>query len=108
MGIINGLNEGKPIETVVADAFPVPPPPEAPAAGGAGQPDAASSGVPGEVPPGGGAPQGMNASGLMQGVAPGQAGQAAGGRPDLQMLMSQIGANGQAQMTAGVSRRQAI
>lgn len=103
--IILGRQKGKPIEAVVAEAFE---PPEVTPPGVEQPVDVAGMGQPGQAPPGGGAPAGMMESGLMQGVAPGQAGMAPGGRPDLSMLMSRIGANGQAEMSAGVSRRQAI
>ena len=101
--IIQGRQKGDPLEDVIAEAFaPVTPPPgvEQPAA--SASPD---SGVPGSAPPGEGAPPGLQESGLLPGVAAGQAGMAPGGRPDLQTLMAQVGANGQPQMTAGISRR---
>lgn len=101
--IIQGRMKGEPIEDVIAEAFaPEPPPP------GVESPDAAASpdmGAPGQAPPGGGAPPGLQESGLLPGVAAGQAGMAPGGRPDIQTLMAQIGANGQPQLMAGVSRR---
>ena len=109
--IIQGLNQGRQIEDVVAEAFEPAEPagtPETPAAEGAEQPDAAGMGLPGQVPPGGGAPAGMDESGRLQGVAAGQAGMAPGGRPDLQQLFAAVGANGQPNMTAGVSRRRPI
>jgi hypothetical protein len=108
VSIINGLNEGKPIEEVAQEAFEPPEPSETAAAEGVESPDAAGMGLPGEAPPGGGAPAGMDESGRLQGVAPGQAGMAPGGRPDLQQLFAAVGANGQAQMTAGVTRRTPI
>lgn len=113
VSIIQGLNEGKQIEEVVAEAFAPPEPPEGTLPPGVESPDAAGMGLPGEAPPGGsaanmGAPPGMNESGLLQGVAPGQAGMAPGGRPDLQMLFAAMGSNGQPQLSAGVSRRTPI
>lgn len=101
--IIQGRQKGENLEDVVAEAFaPAAPPP------GVEQPDASASpdmGAPGMAPPGEGAPPGLQETGLLPGVAAGQAGMAPGGRPDLQTLMAQVGANGQAQLTAGVSRR---
>jgi hypothetical protein len=44
----------------------------------------------------------------MRGVAPGQAGMPAGGRPDLQMLMASLGAGGEPNLSAGISRRMPI
>ena len=61
--------------------------------------------APGEAPPGGADLEGLNSAGLMRGVASGQAGMAPGGRPDLQMLMANLGADGNPNLTAGVSRR---
>lgn len=109
--IILGRQKGRPIEDVVSEAFapqemPVPPGVEqsgAEAAGMVGSPEGA--------PPGGsGEPdlEGLGASGLLRGVAPGQAGMGAGGRPDLQMLMASLGAGGQPQLSAGISRRMPI
>jgi hypothetical protein len=101
--IIQGRQKGDALEDVIAEAFaPATPPP------GVESPDASASpdlGVPGMAPPGEGAPPGLQESGLLPGVAAGQAGMAPGGRPDLQTLMAQIGANGQPQLTAGVTRR---
>ena len=105
--IILGRQKGEPIEKIVSEAFAPPEPP--PAAGMVEQPDGMAgspSGLPGEIPAGGGgAPPGMQESGLLRGVAPGQAGMAPGGRPDLQMLLARVGGDGQADMSAGVSRR---
>lgn len=105
--IILGRQKGKPIEEVVSEAFmpeemPVPPGVESLGAEAAGM-----VGTPGEAPPGGPGEnlEGLSSSGLLRGVAAGQAGMAAGGRPDLQMLMASLGAGGQPQLSAGVSRR---
>lgn len=105
--IILGRQKGKPIEEVVSEAFmpeemPVPPGVESLGAEAAGM-----VGTPGEAPPGGPGEnlEGISSSGLLRGVAAGQAGMAAGGRPDLQMLMASLGAGGQPQLSAGVSRR---
>ena len=105
--IILGRQKGKPIEEVVSEAFmpeemPVPPGVESP-----GEEAAGMVGAPGEAPPGGPGEnlEGLSSSGLLRGVAAGQAGMPAGGRPDLQMLMASLGAGGQPQLSAGVSRR---
>ena len=112
--IILGRQKGQPIEKVVNEAFAPEPPPEATVPGvdqlGVGQ-EAGIAGPPGEGPLGAGAEQGaegLSSSGLMRGVAPGQAGMPAGGRPDLQMLMASLGAGGEANLSAGVSRRMPI
>lgn len=105
--IIVGRQKGKAIEEVVAEAFapqemPTPPgvePTGAEAAGMVGSPDMMAP------PGGGGNAEGLSSSGLMRGVAQGQAGMPAGGRPDLQMLMASLGARGEPQLSAGVSRR---
>ena len=66
-------------------------------------------GAPGEAPPGGMGEgeslEGLGSTGLMRGVAAGQAGMAAGGRPDLQMLLAGIGRGGEANLQANISRR---
>lgn len=109
--IILGRQKGQPIEKVVNEAFAPEPPPETTPPGveqlGPESPEAMMQGSAGEVPPGGGA-EGLASSGLMRGVAPGQAGMPAGGRPDLQMLMASLGAGGQPNLTAGISRRMPI
>ena len=112
--IILGRQKGQPIEKVVNEAFAPEPPPEATVPGvdqlGVGQ-EAGIAGPPGESPPGAGAEQGaegLSSSGLMRGVAPGQAGMPAGGRPDLQMLMASLGAGGEPNLSAGISRRMPI
>ena len=73
-----------------------------------GEETAGMVGSPGEAPPGGAGQdlEGISeATGLLRGVAPGQAGMSPGGRPDLQMLMASLGARGEPNLTAGVSRR---
>ena len=107
--IILGRQRGRSIEEVVSEAFMPQEEPELPGVEVPGE-EALSplTGAPGEAPPGnsGADLEGINeATGLLRGVAPGQAGMGAGGRPDLQMLMASLGADGQPNMTAGVSRR---
>lgn len=104
--IIIGRQRGKAIEEVIATAFApqeMPTPPGVEQMGAEGQQSEAGS--PGMAPPGGGGTEGISANGLMRGVAPGQAGMAAGGRPDLQMLLAGLGSNGDANLQASVSRR---
>jgi hypothetical protein len=106
--IINGRQAGQAIEDTISAAFaPEPVSPEVAAAGEAqgapGQvPSGGPSGAPGQLPPG------LEASGRMQGVAPGQEGMAPGGRPALQTLLAGISSSGNAQMSAGLIRRQPI
>lgn len=96
--IIGDRQKGKPIEESIANAFQPkqPPAPEPGAEGGDGGGD-------GNQPP-----YGLGPTGLLKGVAPGQAGMAPGGRPDLQMMLAGLDARGQAQISAGVSRRVAV
>lgn len=104
--IIVGRQKGRAIEEVIAEAFapqevPTPPgvePTGEEAAGMVGSPDSSA-------PPGGAGLEGLGANGLMRGVAQGQAGMAAGGRPDLQMLMAGLGRGGEANLQANISRR---
>ena len=111
--IIIGRQRGKAIEVVIAEAFAPEPPPPAPAV------DMPVEGPDGQVmpgPPGDGQPdaggaanlEGLGADGTLRGVASGQAGMAPGGRPDLQMLLAGIGANGQPNMQASISRRKVV
>jgi hypothetical protein len=104
--IIVGRQRGRSIEEVVQEAFA---PEEMPEPAGVEAPGAEAAGMAGSpegAPPAGeGGGAGLSDSGLMRGVAPGQAGMAAGGRPDLQMLLAGIGSNGQANLQANVSRR---
>lgn len=95
--IIADRQKGKPIEESIANAFqPAEPPAPEPGAEG------------GEGGDGGQPPYGLGPTGLLKGVAPGQAGMAPGGRPDLQMMLAGLDARGQAQISAGVSRRVAF
>lgn len=105
--IILGRQKGRPIEEVVSEAFMPEEMPTPPGVEPTGEEAAGMVGAPGEVPPGGGGEglEGLSSSGLMRGVAQGQAGMPAGGRPDLQMLMASLGAGGQPNLTAGISRR---
>lgn len=106
--VIDDRRKGKPLADSVVEAFtPEPPKEQAPAtqdalaAQGADQEAASTNagGAPGEVP------MGLGPTGLLKGVAPGQAGMAPGGRPDLQMMLAGLDARGQANLSAGVSRR---
>ena len=107
--IINGRQEGREVEQVIAEAFAPQPQPESPQVAAAGE----AQGAPGQAPGGaptqpGQLPPGLEASGRMQGVAPGQEGMAPGGRPSLQTLLAGISSSGNAQMSAGLIRRQPI
>ena len=108
--IIVGRQRGQSIEEVVQEAFA---PEEMPEPAGVEVPGADAAGMVGSpegAPPAGdgGGGAGLSDSGLMRGVAPGQAGMAAGGRPDLSMLLAGIGSNGQPNLQANVSRRMPI
>jgi hypothetical protein len=104
--IILGRQKGEPIEEVVSRAFAPEEPPTPPGVEPTGEEAAGMVGAPGEAPPGGGGnTEGLSSSGLMRGVAPGQAGMAAGGRPDLQMLLAGLTSSGGANLQANVSRR---
>lgn len=95
--IIKGVQAGKPLEKVVADAFaPEPQPEQQP--GGPQDPMAAMMGG------GGGGLDGLQASGLPQGVAPGQATMGPGGRPDLQTLLAGLNSGGSPTLNANVKR----
>jgi hypothetical protein len=98
--VIEGRRRGIPIEETIKEAFA--PPEEENAAenaaeGGVEEPGSAGGGV-----------DGLGPTGLLKGVAPGQAGMAPGGRPDLQMMLAGLNAQGQPNLTAAVSRRSAI
>lgn len=97
--VVQGLQKGRTIEEVVSEAF-APQPPAQP-------PGMAPNGPEG---PGGtpGAQGGLTDSGLMRGVAPGQAGQAPGGRPDLNVMLAGITGSGQPQMSSFTARRRRI
>ena len=105
--IILGRQKGRPIEQVVSEAFMPEEMPTPPGVESLGEEAAGMVGAPGEAPPGGGGEnlEGLSSSGLMRGVAAGQAGMPAGGRPDLQMLMASLGAGGEPNLSAGISRR---
>lgn len=104
--IIEGRQKGKPIESLVTEAFaPQAPPP------GVESPDASATpvpGDPGQAPPGGGGMEGLDAMGRVRGVAPGQAGMAPGGRPDMNVLLAGLTQRGEPSLQAGVSRRMPI
>lgn len=105
--IAKGLQKGRAIEDVAVEVFAPPPAPES--AGPESPLSPGSDGVGGPGGPGaGGVGAGLNASGLMQGVPEGQAGQAPGGRPDLQMLLGGITGNGKPSMGASVLRRRRV
>ena len=96
--IISGREKGKPIESVITDAFaPDEPPPGAGMPGIDSTDPAAQAGPPGV--------RGINTDGTMRGVAPGQQGMGPGGRPDLSMLLAGLSSRGEPQMQANVSRR---
>ncbi len=106
--IILGRQKGRPIEEIVSEAFAPEETPTPPGVEPMGEETAGMVGSPGEAPPGGAGQdlEGISeATGLLRGVAPGQAGMSPGGRPDLQMLMASLGARGEPNLTAGVSRR---
>ena len=103
--IILGRQKGEPIEEVVSQAFAPQEPPTPPGVEPSDVEAAGMVGAPGEAPPGGGGLEGLSSSGLMRGVAAGQAGMAAGGRPDLQMLLAGLNSSGGANLQANVSRR---
>lgn len=108
--IIEGRQKGRAIEEVISEAFAPEPVPAVPGVEAAGAETAPILGSPEGAPPGAAGPEGnleglSDATGLLRGVASGQAGMAPGGRPDLQMLMASLGANGQPNLSAGVSRR---
>lgn len=95
--VIDGRRAGKMIEDTIEEAF-APEEEELPEV-----PDGDEGGGEGGQPP-----YGLGPTGLLKGVAPGQAGQAPGGRPDLQMMLAGLDSRGQAQVSAGVSRRVAF
>jgi len=105
--IIQGRQQGDPIEEVIAAAFaPAPQPAQnSPEAGSA----AGEAAAPGQAPSGepSGA-SGINQQGLTPGVAPGQQGMAPGGRPDLQTLLAGLSSSGAPELSAGITRRTAV
>jgi hypothetical protein len=112
----NDLQKGKTVEQAASHAFPPPPPPSpvpeggGPPGGGmeSGPPGGGPMGAPGGPAPGqpGQIPMGLNANGLLQGVA--QAGQPAGGRPDLQVMLAGLGASGKPQLGARIESRSPV
>jgi hypothetical protein len=104
--LVEGLQKGTPVERVVQEVFappePPPPSPEEIAAqqGGMGEPGM------GAGP--GGTGGGLTASGRLTGVPAGQAGQAPGGRPDLNVMLAGLTGNGQPQMSAYTMRRRRV
>ena len=107
--VINLRQDGKPVEEAIEEAFspqePAEVSPEVAAAGEAGAPGQAPSGGPSQE---GQLPEGLQPSGRLSGVAPGQQGMAPGGRPALQTLLAGLSSSGNAQMSAGLIRRQPI
>lgn len=102
--IIQGRTKGKAIEDVIQSAFA---PPEPPPEVGAPQDPSMAGGAPGTAPSGGGLP-GLGPTGLMRGVAEGQAGQGAGGTPDMQTLLAGLTGGGQPSLSANVQRRSPV
>jgi hypothetical protein len=104
--VIDGRQKGKSIEEVVQEAFaPKPQPEVSPEA----QSTAGEAVAPGQAPSGEpNLPQGLQPSGRLSGVAPGQQGMAPGGRPALQTLLAGLSSSGQANLSAGVLRRQPV
>ena len=111
-GVIEGVQKGRPIEAVAKELFPAPPPAPAGPVGGDGQQQEAPP-VPGSTDPNaqpqtdaqGNPVQGIGPDGLPAGIAPGQATMGPGGRPDLQVLLAQLGSNGNPNLQATLSRR---
>ncbi len=95
--IIKGVQAGKPLEKVVADAFAPEPQPPAPP-GGAQDPMAAMMGG------GGGGVPGLQPSGLPEGVAPGQATMGPGGRPDLVSMLAGLNSGGGPTLNTNIKR----
>lgn len=95
--IIKGVQSGKPLEKVVADAFAPEPQPEALPAGPE-DPMAAMMGG------GGGGMPGMQASGLPEGVAPGQATMGPGGSPDLVTMLAGLNSGGGPTLNTNIKR----
>lgn len=95
--IIKGVQAGKPLEKVVAEAFAPEEPPPAPP-GGPQDPMAAMMGG------GGGGLEGLQASGLPEGVAPGQATMGPGGRPDLVTMLAGLNSGGGPTLNTNIKR----
>lgn len=104
--VIEGRRKGRPLADLILEAFtPEPPPaPEPQVDPLTGMP----VGPEGGMGPDGQPPFGLGPTGLLKGVAPGQQGMAPGGRPDLNMMLAGLDARGNANLTAGISRRIAV
>lgn len=100
--IIQGRQNGKPLEDLFVTAFS----PQVMADPAAAQQGQDPTGAPPQSPGGGGQalPGQDPTSGLPSGITPGQAGMPAGGAPDLQTLIAGM-RHGNVQMDAAVSRR---
>jgi len=103
--IAQGLQKGKKIEELAAEAF-APQRQNTPATT-AGELAGGGEGGMG-LGPGGNPAGGLTSSGLMKGVSPGQAGMAPGGRPDLSMMLSGLTSGGQPQMAVSTVRRRRV
>lgn len=104
--VIELREKGKSMSESIIESFQ-PPKEKTPPPGFEGQPEEGGPGA--EAGPGGEGqpgqiPAGLQASGLASGVAPGQAGQSAGGRPDLQMLLAGLSSSGKPNLSANVRR----
>jgi hypothetical protein len=109
--VIEGRRRGRPLADLIVEAFtpePEPPAPQmAPEMGGEPQIDPAT-GMPVQGDPAASVPPGLGPTGLMSGVAPGQQGMLPGGRPDLNTMLAGLDSRGNANLTAGISRRIAV
>lgn len=95
--------KGKPMEDALIEAFKPPEPsPEEAAETAPGAQNPAEEGAEGELP------AGVRPNGLMEGVPYGQAGQAPGGMPTVQGLLSSLRGNGDARQEVSISRKRAI
>lgn len=97
---------GKTIEDALIEAFTPEEKAEEAAETGPGTQNPAEEQA--EGAPGGQLPPGVRENGLSEGVPYGQAGQAPGGMPTVQGLLSSLRGNGQSRMEASVSRKRAI
>jgi hypothetical protein len=103
--VIEDRRKGKPLADSVVEVFTPKPQLEtqsAPAAPGEPGADQVAGGDQGS------APFGLGPTGLLKGVAPGQAGMAPGGRPDLNMMLAGLDGRGNVNLSAAISRRQAV
>jgi len=98
--IVKGLQAGKAIEDVVSEAFA--PPTAQPPPGSPEDQQTPEAGGPG------GATGGLTDSGLLRGVAPGQAGEAPGGRPDLNVMLAGLTGSGKPEMSSFLMKRQRV